>query len=92
MAAGDHCPEDDRNVARCRQQCVQLSELIVDEALAREQVHRRVAGEDQLRQDDDIGAFRNGARGRFLDEGAVAGEVADDRIHLCDSDAHGAGS
>ncbi len=57
-------------------------EVVVDEAGAHEEVFRRVAGEGELREGDDVGALVARARDVVEDLGGVAIEVADGGVDL----------
>ena len=71
---------------------VELAQLVAHEAVALHEVEGRIAGERELGQHDQIRALRGRARGGFLGELAVAGEVANGGIDLSEGHAHGAGS
>ena len=58
---------------------VELAQLVAHEAVALEQVHRRVAGERQLGKHHEPRPGGLGLARRLLDQRAVAREVADDR-------------
>ena len=54
---GSTAPSAIATRARGRRERVELAQLIAHEALALEQVHRRIAGEDHLRQDHQVRAL-----------------------------------
>ena len=84
----EHRAERDRDARRGGRERLQLAQLIAHEAFALEQVHRRIAGEDHLRQDHQIRLLAGRLGGGLLDEQPVAAEVADGGIHLGQRDAH----
>jgi hypothetical protein len=84
----EHRAERDRDARRGGRQLLQLAELVLHEPLALEQVHRRIAGEDHLRQDHQVRLLAGRLGGRLLDQLPVAAEVADGGIHLGQRDAH----
>ena len=88
-SAGSTAPSAIATRARGRRERVELAQLIAHEAVALEQVHRRIAGEHHLRQ------RRPGRRARSPPSrrpprrgGRLPREVADGRIHLGERDAH----
>jgi hypothetical protein len=85
---GHHGAERDGDAARGRREPLQLRELVGHEAVALEQVHGRVARQRQLREHDERGAGGLRLSGGVLDQGPVAGEIADDRVRLGQRDAH----
>ena len=58
------------------------------EAGAKQQVLGRVAGHRELREEDEIGARALRLLDAVEDQRAVAVEVADDRVDLCERDPH----
>ncbi len=76
--------------SRERRQDVELGELIAHETVALEQIHRRVAGEDHLREDGDLGAGGLGSGRCLFYELPISGQVSDRRVQLDDGKAHGA--
>ena len=85
---GQHGAERDRDALRGGCERVELAQLVAHEALALEQIHRRIAGEDHLRQDHEVRALARRLGGGLLDESPVAAEVADGGVHLGQRDAH----
>ena len=59
-----------------------------DEAGAEQQVLRRVAGDDELREEDEVGAGAARLLEPLDDAGGVAVDVADDAIDLCECEPH----
>ena len=59
-----------------------------DEAGAEQQVLRRVAGDDELGEEDEVGVRLAGLSEPLDDAGGVAVEVADDAIDLCECESH----
>ena len=55
----------------------------------KEEILGRVAGRGELRIDDEIGLRSAGLAERREDLRAIALEVADDRIQLCERDSQG---
>ena len=84
----EHGAERDRDPRGGRRELFQLAQLIAHEALALEQIHRRIAGEDHLRQDHQVRLLTRRLGGGLLDQLPVAAEVADGGIHLGQRDAH----
>ena len=69
----------------------QAFEMLLDaleEAFLLEQVARRVAGDGEFGEDDDVGARFSRAAGEGLDFAGVAVQVADGGIDLCERDLH----
>ena len=71
----------------------------VDRALAggekrrlQHQVFRRIAGDEELGEEHQVGALAGGVRPRLARLGEIAGNVADGRIELGDGDAQDVGS
>lgn len=60
----------------------------VEKMAAQQQVLWRIAGERQLRGEQQVGTARCGILCRSKDAGAVAGEVADGGVDLGEADAH----
>ena len=60
----------------------------LQEARAQEEVLRRIAGDGELREEDEVGAARPGLLEPGEDAVAVAVEVADDRVDLGESETH----
>ena len=56
------------------------------------QVLRRIAGDEQLGVEHQVGALAGGIRPRLARLGEIAGDVADSRIELGDGDAQDVGS
>jgi hypothetical protein len=56
---------------------------------AEQEVLRRIAGHRELRKDDDVGRVGLGLREPAEDQLAVPVEVANDRVDLSQSEAHG---
>src|SRR5262249_31616952 len=54
-----------------------------------EEIARQVADERQLGRHREIGAERSGLTERVENQGSVAGEVADGRVHLQQRNLHG---
>ena len=59
-----------------------------DESGAQEEILRRVARDGELGKNDEVGPRRAGRVDAREDQGAVAVEVADDRIDLGESQLH----
>jgi predicted amidohydrolase len=59
-----------------------------DEAGPQEQVLRRIAGDDELREEDEVGAGVPGLVEPLDDACRVAVDIADDAIDLCECDPH----
>ncbi len=87
---GQHGTQGDVDLARERQQRIQRAQLVADEALALEQVHRWIAREAQLGSHAELRARREGAAGRLLHQVSIAGEVTHRGVDLRDADPHGA--
>ncbi len=79
----------DRHVARCRGERVELAQLIAHEAVALEQVHRRIPREHHLGGEQQVRALACRLRRGLLDQAAVAGEIPHGRIQLGERDPHG---
>ena len=82
-AADDQRRQPDRVGGECEE--VLLGFL--DECRAQQLVLRRVAGDHQLRERDDVSAILIGTAGGGEDLLAVALEVPDGAVHLCQGDA-----
>src|SRR5262249_17709644 len=59
-----------------------------DERRAEEQVLGRVAGDGELGKEDEVGAGVEGLCAKLEGAGAVGPEIADDAVHLCESEPH----
>ena len=57
-----------------------------------DQIFRRIAGEEKLGEKHEIGALPRGIGARLARLGEIAGDVADNRVELGDSDAQDVGS
>ncbi len=59
-----------------------------EEPWAEEQILGRIPGDRELGEEDELGARVAGLGEPLEDARAVALEVTDDRVHLCESEAH----
>ena len=57
-----------------------------------DQVLRRIAGEEQLGEQHEVGALARGIGPRLARLGEIAGDVADDRVELGNGDAQDVGA
>ena len=67
---------------------MQAAQVVVDELRLEEQILRGIADDGQLGKDDNLGGPRLGAVEKLDGLAAIAGDVADGRIHLGQGDAH----
>ncbi len=54
----------------------------VDEGRTQDEILGRIADEDQLREDHEVGALGSGVVPRRPDQAEIAGHIADRGIHL----------
>ena len=88
LLGGDHRAEHDGKLTGDACESVEFAKLVANEAVALEQIHGRVAGEDHLGQGHQVGAGRRRALGRLLHQPSVSPQVSDAGVHLCNRDAH----
>ena len=62
-----------------------------EEGRLQHQVLRRIAGEEKLGEQHEVGALAGGIRPRLARLGEIAGNVADRRVELGDGDAQDVG-
>src|SRR5258708_20078380 len=79
-------PEDGRDTLGRLGQEVELLEVVAHERALEDKVFRRVAGEDQLGEADDVGALLAGAADPFDHKARVALEITHDRVDLRERD------
>jgi len=78
--------DDQGDPLRGRGDLLQLAEVVADEARLEEQVLGRVAGQEQLREGDQVGAGFTGTLGPLDDLATVSFEVANGRVELGEGD------
>jgi hypothetical protein len=87
VRVGVHEANDSGNAAQLAHNAVEGALVVADEGTPQQQVFRRIAGEGQFREGNDVGAEVAGARSVVKDLGSVAIEVADYGVDLRERDS-----
>ncbi|MND44501.1 hypothetical protein D3C80_353390 [compost metagenome] len=74
-----------------RRQCLHGLEAGLEEGWLEHQVFRRIARNEKLRQHQQIGALAGSVTASLTGQGKIAGDIADRRIELGNSDTQGLG-
>ena len=89
IAVEPRCPDERDDAVRRRRDLLDRRVRCAHEAGPEQQVLRRIARHRELGEDDEVGPGLAGAIDVAKDLLAVAVDVADDHIQLCESDSQG---